>query len=127
MPKQINNFFDLINNIAFEDRAVDINIADSQIYSPYITNRYLTFVNPQIAHLVNNTVNKYGTVFSAIDHYKFMFNLVPKTKRKFIRYTKKKKSSKKDCELLARRYELSRKEIDLYSEMFDINIKKYEQ
>jgi len=127
MTKTINNVFDLINSIAFDTRIVDINIADSQLYSPYITNRYLTFVNPEITHLVNNTVNKYGIAFNSLDHYKFLFHLVPKTKRKFIRYIKKKKVDKKECELLSRRYELSEREINLYSETFDVNIKKYEQ
>ena len=83
----------IINNIAFDSYIVDINIADSQLYSPYITNRYLTSVNPQVTHLVNNTVNKYGIVFNSLDHYKFLFHLVPKSKRKFIRYIKKKKTN----------------------------------
>ena len=96
MPKPINNVFDLINNVAFDSNPVDINIADSGLYSPYITNRYLTHINPQITLLVNNTVNKYGIAFSSLDHYKFVFNLIPKTKRKFIRYIKKKKADKKD-------------------------------
>ena len=56
-----------------------------------------------------------------------MFNLIPKTKRKFIRYIKKRKADKKECELLSKRYELSKREINLYSETFDVNIKKYEQ
>ena len=127
MTKPINNVFDIINNIAFDSNPVDINIADSGLYSPYITNRYLTHINPQITLLVNNTVNKYGIAFSSLDHYKFMFNLIPKTKRKFIRYIKKKKADKKECKLLSKRYELSEREINLYSETFDVNIKKYEQ
>ena len=127
MQKNVNNVFDIINNIAFDRHSIDINIADSQLYSPYITNRYLTFINPQITHLVNNSVNKYGAVFNPVDHYNFLFNLTPKTKRKFIRYIKKKKSDKKECMLLAKRYELSKREINLYSDMFDVNIKKYEQ
>ena len=86
MTKPINNVFDIINNIAFDSNPVDINIAASGLYSPYITNRYLTHINPQITFLVNDSVNKYGVAFSSIDHYKFMFSLIPKTKRKFIRY-----------------------------------------
>lgn len=125
--KQINNVFDFINNIAFDIYSVDINIADSQLYSPYITNRYLSFVNPTIAHLINTTVNKYGLVFSATEHYKFLFNFIPKTKRKFIRYTKKKKQDKNTFERLSRQLEVSEREIELYSQNFNINIKKYEQ
>lgn len=125
MPKPINNVFDLINNIAFDSNPVDINIADSGLYSPYITNRYLTHINPQITLLVNNTVNKYGIAFSSLDHYKFMFNLIPKTKRKFIRYIKKKKIDKKSLSQLANQMELSEKEVELYLENFEINTNKY--
>ena len=125
MPKPINNVFDLINNVAFDSNPVDINIADSGLYSPYITNRYLTHINPQITLLVNNTVNKYGIAFSSLDHYKFMFNLIPKTKRKFIRYIKKKKIDKKSLSQLANQMELSEKEVELYLENFEINTNKY--
>ena len=125
MPKPINNVFDLINNIAFDSNPVDINIADSGLYSPYITNRYLTHINPQITLLVNNTVNKYGIAFSSLDHYKFVFNLIPKTKRKFIRYIKKKKIDKKSLSQLANQMELSEKEVELYLENFEINTNKY--
>ena len=127
MPKPINNVFDLINNIAFDSNPVDINIAASGLYSPYITNRYLTHINPQITLLVNNTVNKYGIAFSSLDHYKFMFNLIPKTKRKFIRYIKKKKIDKKSLSQLASQMELSEKEVELYLENFEINTNKYGQ
>ena len=127
MPKTINNVFDLINNIAFDSRVVDINIADSQLFSPYITNRYLTFVDPRINHLINNTVNKYGIAFNSLDHYKFLFHLIPKTKRKFIRYIKKKKKNKIVLERIANQLEISQREVDLYSKNFKINTKKYEQ
>jgi len=125
--RQINNVFDIINNIAFDTYSIDINIADGQLYSPYITNRYLSFVNPACARLINSTVNKYGLVFDSTHHYNFLFNLVPKTKRKFIRYIKKKKVDKKTFERLSRQLEVSEREIDLYSQNFNINIKKYEQ
>lgn len=127
MQKQINNVFDLINNIAFDSHVIDINIADSQLFSPYITNRYLTFVDPRINHLINNTVNKYGIAFNSLDHYKFLFHLIPKTKRKFIRYIKKKKKNKIVLERIANQLEISQREVDLYSKNFKINTKKYEQ
>jgi len=53
--------------------------------------------------------------------------LIPKVKRKFIRYVKKKKVDKRDFELLSNRHELSQREIQLYSENFGVNIRKYEQ
>ena len=125
--KAVNSFFDFVNNIAFEKEQLDINITDSQLYSAYITNRYITFLNTESALLINNTINRYGLEFSNEMHYSFVFNLIPKVKRKFIRYVKKKKVDKKDFELLCNRHELSQREIQLYSENFGVNIKKYEQ
>ena len=125
--KTVNSFFDFVNNIAFDREQLDINITDSQLYSAYITNRYITFLNTESALLINNTINKYGQVFNNETHYNFLFNLIPKVKRTFIRYVKKKKVDKKDFELLSKRHELSQREIQLYSEKFGVNIKKYEQ
>jgi len=125
--KSANSFFDFVNNIAFDREQLDINITDSQLYSAYITNRYITFLNKESALLINNTINKYGQGFNTETHYNFLFNLIPKVKRKFIRYVKKKKVDKKDFELLSKRHELSQREIQLYSENFGVNIKKYEQ
>ena len=71
----------------------------------------------------------YGHVFSAHDHYNFMFNLIPKTKRRFIRYVKKNKKENTEknnaIELVAKNLELSKREVELYSEKFKVNIKKY--
>lgn len=125
--KTVNSFFDFVNNIAFDKEQLDINITDSQLYSTYITNRYITFLNKESALLINDSINKYGQVFNNETHYNFLFNLIPKVKRKFIRYVKKKKVDKKDFELLSKRHELSQREIQLYSEKFGVNIKNYEQ
>ena len=128
MPKgNVNSFFDFVNNIAFDRNSIDINIADSQLYSAYITNRYITFINKECTLLINNTVNKHGLAYNNELHYNLLFNLIPKTKRKFIRYIKKKKKDKKSFERTADLYELSRREIQLYSENFGVNINKYEQ
>jgi|TARA_B100001079_G_C16057382_1_gene359812 hypothetical protein len=125
--KQANNFFDFVTNILFEKSKIDIDITSTQLYSPYIVNRYITFADKSLVHLVNNSVNKYGSVFSInVDHYNFLHALIPKNKRKYINYTKKIKRDKKIYERVCSLYELSHREVDLYSENFKINIKKYE-
>jgi len=125
--KQANNFFDFVTNILFEKSKIDIDITSTQIYSPYIVNRYVTFADARFVPLINNSVNLYGSIFSInIDHYTFLHALIPKTKRKYINYTKKIKKDKKAYETVCRRYELSQREVNLYSETFKINIKKYE-
>jgi len=125
--KQANNFFDFVTNILFEKDKVDIDITSAQIYSPYIVNRYVTFADVRFVSAINNSVNMYGSVFSInVDHYNFLHFLIPKTKRKYINYTKKIKKDKTTYERVCKQYELSQREVDLYSETFKINIKKYE-
>ena len=125
--KQANNFFDFVTNILFERDKIDIDVTSTQIYSPYIVNRYVTFADTRFVPLINNSVNMYGSAFSInVDHYNFLHFLIPKTKRKYINYTKKIKKDKKIYETVCKQYELSQREVDLYSETFKINIKKYE-
>ena len=125
--KQANNFFDFVTNILFEKDKIDVDIMSSQLYSSYIVNRYITFADKQLVPVINNSVNKYGAVFSInTDHYNFLHALIPKTKRKYINYTKKIKKDKTLYEKVCKQYELSQREVDLYSETFKINIKKYE-
>ena len=125
--KQANNFFDFVTNILFEKDKIDIDVTSAQIYSPYIVNRYVTFADPRHVSVINNSVNMYGSVFSInVDHYNFLHALIPKIKRKYINYTKKIKKDKNIYEKVCKQYELSQREVDLYSETFKINIKKYE-
>jgi len=125
--KQANNFFDFVTNILFEQNKIDIDVTSAQIYSPYIVNRYITFADTRFVPLINNSVNMYGSVFSInVDHYNLLHCLIPKTKRKYINYTKKIKKDKTAYERVCKQYELSQREVDLYSETFKINIKKYE-
>ena len=125
--KQASNFFDFVTNILFERDKIDIDVTSAQIYSPYIVNRYVTFADTRFVPLINNSVNMYGSALNInVDHYNFLHCLIPKTKRKYINYTKKIKRDKTRYERVCNQYELSQREVDLYSETFKINIKKYE-
>ena len=59
--KTVNSFFDFVNNIAFDREQLDINITDSQLYSAYITNRYITFLNKESALLIKRIIIFYLT------------------------------------------------------------------
>ena len=123
----VNNFFDFVTNVLFEKKKIDVDITTSQLYSPFIVKREVTFADPKFAHLINNSLNLYGSVFNInVDHYNFIHALIPKIKRKYINYTKKVKRDKKLHEKVCRQYEMSQREVDLYLQTFKINIKKYE-
>tara|TARA_Y100000310_G_scaffold155108_1_gene154589 strand:- start:554 stop:934 length:381 start_codon:yes stop_codon:yes gene_type:complete len=125
--KQVNSFFDFVTNILFEKNKIDIDIAATELYSPYIVNRYVTFADKSLVRLINDSVNKHGAIFNInVEHYNFLHTLIPKIKRKYINYTKKKKKDREVYERVCNVYELSQREVDLYSENFKINIKKYE-
>ena len=125
--KQANSFFDFVTNILFEKNKIDMDITSVELYSPYIVNRYITFADKSLVHLVNESVNKYGGVFTInAEHYNFLHVLIPKLKRKYINYTKKIKRDKNMYELVCNLYELSQREVDLYSKTFKINIEKNE-
>ena len=125
--KQVISFFDFVTNILFEKNKIDIDIAATELYSPYIVNRYVTFADKSLVRLINDSVNRHGAVFNInVEHYNFLHALIPKIKRKYINYTKKKKKDREVYERVCNVYELSQREVDLYSENFKINIKKYE-
>ena len=125
--KQVNSFFDFVTNILFEKNKIDIDIAATELYSPDIVNRYVTFADKSLVRLINDSVNRHGAVFNInVEHYNFLHALIPKIKRKYINYTKKKKKDREVYERVCNVYELSQREVDLYSENFKINIKKYE-
>ena len=94
--KQVNSFFDFVTNILFEKNKIDIDIMSTELYSPYIVNRYVTFADKSSVHLINDSVNKHGAIFNInVEHYNFLHALIPKIKRKYINYTKKRRKIKK--------------------------------
>ena len=62
--KQVNSFFDFVTNILFDKNKIDIDIAAMELYSPYIVNRYVTFADKSLVHLINDSVNRHGAVFN---------------------------------------------------------------
>lgn len=119
--------FDFINSILHTKQCKDIEISDYNSYSPFIVNRFLSQYSPDVSYIVNHTVNKNCESNSDKDyHFKFMTNVLPKLKSKFIRYIKKKNEKNNDYTKCANLHEVSKREIDLYFKEFNLNIKKYE-
>ena len=120
--------FDFLNNITHEKSKKELDISDQTLYSPYIINRFLSQYNKDVCYIINHTVNKHcdGNLDKEF-HYKFLTNVLPKLKKKFIRYIKKKKEDKKpNYDKYASLHEISKREVDLYFKEFNLNTKKYE-
>jgi hypothetical protein len=92
----------------------------------YITNRWLSMVDREIANVVNITFNKWLTckIFSSDNSLagKFYRIVLPKNTKR-ISYLKKtiinKTSEPEDTEALAKNLEMSQKEILMYKETLD--------
>jgi hypothetical protein len=90
-------------------------------YIPYLINRWLSFVAPQICGAINESVNSLGNI-SKEYHYKLLLRLYPKSKQiPFIKYVKKVKEEKTKeddkVSLLASNMEMSQREAKLLLEL----------
>lgn len=89
-------------------------------YIPFLINRWLSFVAPQICSAVNESVNSLGNI-SKEHHYKLLLKLYPKSKVPFIKYVKKVKEEKTKeddkVDMLASNMEMSRRETKLLLEL----------
>jgi hypothetical protein len=83
-------------------------------YIPYLINRWLGFVSPQICGAINESVNSLGNIEKE-HHYKLLLKLYPKSKVPFIQYVKKVKEEKTEeddkVSFLASNMEMSEREV----------------
>lgn len=89
-------------------------------YIPFLINRWLSFVTPQICSAINESVNSLGNIDKQL-HYKLLLKLYPKSKVPFISYVKKVKEEKtkedERVDMLASNMEMSRREAKLLLEL----------
>lgn len=86
--------FDIISGVLFKkDENLIKNVDDAKHFQPYLVNRWISMHSGNDAKIINETVNRYGHVFSEkSDLYKFMVNVLPKHPFRRIDYIKKKKA-----------------------------------
>ena len=85
----MNTIFTHLNNIVHYKK-FDPSIESDNAYNPYMINRWISMYSPQMATIVNHTVNMYWTVFtSKHQHNKFISGVIPKSKVYRINYIKK--------------------------------------
>lgn len=89
-------------------------------YIPFLINRWLSFITPQICSAINESVNSLGNIDKQL-HYKLLLKLYPKSKVPFISYVKKVKEEKtkedERVDMLATNMEMSRREAKLLLEL----------
>ena len=114
--------FDCINDILFTKRGrLLTNVDDESNFNQYMINRWCSMYSPQLATIINSTVNwLYSTFETKQQYYRFVSTILPRVNNKRIHYIKKKKPDDQpeyqNIELLAKRLELSQREIKSYYE-----------
>ena len=113
------NFFQLQNKLFYskKDKAEYLDAEGEQAFVPFLFNRWLTFYNNDMSVFVNETLNKFSTIFeNKQDSYKLYYYLIPRLKFKKISYIKKIKKDKEEENLnfLAKNKNISVRELRAY-------------
>lgn len=111
--------FNVIEDILHNKKGDCIdNVDEEHNINQYMINRWISMYSPNLAIIINNTTNWLYPVFETkSDYYKFLLKIIPKSKKKYIKYIKKVKienSEDDDIECIARELELSKREIIEY-------------
>jgi hypothetical protein len=110
--------FKATNYLLFEERNSELDSELLQEFSPYMTNKTLSFYGDGILiDHVNDILNVYGNLFSnKEDQFKFFENIIPKLPKKKINYIKKQKVEKKEETPIPEFY--SKRELEMFEEMY---------
>lgn len=109
--------FDTLNDILTNKKGDQLdNIDNEKEYSGYLVNRWLSMYSPNVAVIINETVNKFYNNFTTKkEHYLFLCKTLPRCTRKKIEYFKKDKGDVKIDDkivlFLAKNMQVSKREI----------------
>ncbi len=112
-----DTIFNFIDSVLFTKKKLNtINEGETQ-FNLYMLNRWCSMYSSDIAHIINETSNKYGKLFQTKEEqYQFVLNMLPKVKKKRINYIKKTKEEPKkednELTLIAKAMEMSKRELE---------------
>ena len=89
----MNTVFDFIEAIIFtKNKDLIQSTDDEKEFSPFMVNRWVSMYSPEMAHVVNETTNRYSGVFdSKKELFDFYVSVLPSVDFKRIKYIKKNK------------------------------------
>jgi hypothetical protein len=114
-----NKIFDVID---FVLKKTNVDISSFEFKNYYVLNRWLSMSDQSMAKIVNATTNRWILKNNTINILKFYRYFLPKTSKriKYIKKTSKlKNEDQKDFVTLARNFELSTREIEMYENTID--------
>jgi hypothetical protein len=119
--------FNYIDSVLFTKQKLNKLNEDETQFNLYMLNRWCSMYSPDMAHIINETTNKQKELFVLKqDQYNYIFNILPKVRKKRINYIKKIKIEEEQKDehipIIAKNLEISQREvneyIDLYKELF---------
>ena len=125
------NIFEILNDIIVTKKGNLLdNVEDEDQFIPFIICRWLSMYSPEYAQIINETTNKHYNVFDTKkEWYDYLIKVLPKGSPGRIHYIKKEK--RKDInnfdeivKYLAKRFEISRREVEQYLDSGKIDITK---
>lgn len=115
-----NTIFTYIDSLIFTKKKIEEVPDEENQFTMYMANRWISMHSCICAQIINESTNRYWSNLQVKkDQYNFMYNLLPKMKRTRLNYIKKVKEKldeNSDVELIAKKYELSKKEVVSYLE-----------
>lgn len=118
-----DTIFNYIDSVLFNKQKTENINEDETAYSLYMLNRWCSMYSSDIAHIINETSNKYSKIFeNKQDSYNFSFYFLPKKRKKRINYLKKNKENKKeeenpDIKFISNNLEISEREVNDYIDL----------
>jgi len=122
-----DTIFNYIDSVLFTKQKLNKLNEDETEFNLYMLNRWCSMYSPDMAQIINETTNRQKELFTLKqDQYNFIFNILPKVKKKRINYIKKIKSEEekedKNIPITSKILEISQREvkqyIDLYKQVF---------
>lgn len=118
-------FFEILRALFFvkNKNSEDLNNDSLTQFTPYMVNRWLSFYDKNKTIFVNETLNKFCSLFEDKNEmYKLYNNLIPQSKFKKINYIKKNKEKLEEdstISIIAKNNMLSIREIQSYIDLTD--------
>ena len=120
--------FNHIDSVLFTKQKLNKLNEDETQFNLYMLNRWCSMYSTDIAQIINETTNKKMEFLTLKqDQYNYIFNILPKVKKKRINYIKKIKNEENKEENYISSYakvlEISEREIEEYIDFLDLNFK----
>ncbi len=125
------NIFQILNDIIVTKKGNLLdNVEDEDQFIPFIVCRWLSMYSPEYAQIINETTNKHYNIFDTKkEWYEYLIRVLPKGSPGRIHYIKKEKRKELNnfdeiVKFLAKRFEISRREVEQYLDSGKIDISK---